>query len=234
MPDLFREGTLEMSQVPLPAPETLAMWGDCMVNRIAVIVCLALVVVEIPNILRVYPSLLRCIPLWKANVDVEHSMGTARTRNTITVVFALLLCVFADRWGIVAPSFKTALPEHLHLAVTAGIIAGALLSRSLLFLLSKFRNRRNEYNATLHNSLYNYLILLSSVMLVTVLLLLAISAADGAIRVVLLVESAFFALLYLIRKGQILASRFSSFATILYLCALEILPIGFLIFVCAL
>lgn len=223
-----------MSQVPLTAPGTAELWGDCMVNRIAVMVCLALIVVEIPNILRIYPSLIRCVPLWKANVDVEHSMGTARTRNTISVVLIPVLCVLADRWRLIAPSFKTALPDYLQLAVTAGIIAGMLLLRRLLFIISRFRNRRNEYNATMQNSLYNYLIILCSVMLVTVLLLLAISAADEVVRVVLLAEAAFFSLLYLVRKSQILSSRFSSFATILYLCALEILPIGILIFVCAL
>ena len=146
----------------------------------------------------------------------------------------LVCCLIADRWELVNPSFKMRLNPELHLLLTSGMVAGTLILRQLLYLASKFRSRTSEYAQTLRHTLYNYLILLTSVMLLTVLLLVALRVEDSVIRMVLYVECIVFYLVHLIYTGQILRSRCGTLATILYLCALEILPFGILIFACTL
>ena len=231
MPDLFKGGSLDMSVTPVPHEAASLVWGDCLVNRIAVLVTLVLLLIELKDLLRLMPFLFRCVSIWKGNMELEHSVNLARTRNTVSLVMALGFCLVADRWGLIAPSFKLDLPAEYQLAVTIGIVSGYVILRRLVNLASRFRGFYNEYNSCLRHSLYNYQILLSVLMILTDLLLVAFRVPYEAGRMVLLVEFGFFALLHLLRSAQILASRCSIFATILYLCALEILPLGILVFV---
>lgn len=233
MPDLFKDGTLEMSTSPLEKIASDTLWQDCIVNRAALIVTLILLLLELTDIIRLYPSLLRCIPLWKGNLELEHSVSLARTRNTIAFIMGLCICLIADRWALVAPSFKTALPAAWQLAVTTGLLAGTLLLRRLLFYLTKFRSTTSEYASTFRHIIFNYMvILLGSLMLLTVVLLVAARVNGLTVRNILYAEAALFYLLHLVRTGQFLRSRCGVLSTILYLCALEIMPAGILIFVC--
>ena len=68
--------------------------------------------------------------------------------------------------------------------------------------------------------------------MVTGVLLGAFKVPDGTVRAILWTEVALAGFLSLLRTGQILRSRYGVFATILYLCALEILPVGLLILTC--
>ena len=223
-----------MSTSPLPQPETIQLWSDCLVNRLAALAVMVLLLVEILDLIRLYPHLLRCMPLWKGNVELEHSVSTARTRNTVAFVMALVCCILADRWELISPSFKMQVPVQWRLALTSALLLGAVLLRRLAYLASPYRSLTSEHALTLRHALFNYFILLVSLMLVSAILMLAFRAPDAVVRKVLLIESAFFAFVHLLRTGQILASRCGTFATFLYLCALEILPIGILVFVCTL
>ena len=234
MPDLFTRGNLEMSATPVPHEAEALMWGDCLVNRIAVLVVMALFIVELAELFRLFPPLLRCLSRWKGNLDLEHSVSMARTRNNVALVTALVMCIIADRWVLTDSSVKASLPAEWRLAFTAALIGGYVVLRQLMYLISRFRSRTNEYALCLRHSMYNYQIMLSTLMLLSVIPLLAFRAPDEIVRIVLLVETAAFTLLYLLRSFQILASRCSNYATILYLCALEILPLGILAFVCTL
>ena len=234
MPDLFKEGVLNMSTEPLGPSAGAPLWEECAVNHWAVVLVLVFFVLELADLIRLYPDLLRCLGRWKGNLDLEHSVSKARTRNTIALVSGLAMCLVADRWGLVAPSFKLVLPAEWQLAVTSGLIVGTVLLRRLLYLGSNFRSLTSEFSQTLRHTIYNYLILLVSLMLVSVVLMVALKVPDTAARAVLYVEAALFYVIHLVRTGQILRSRFGTLATILYLCALEILPVGILIFACTL
>ena len=232
MPELFNPGTLEMSAEPLSRVPSELLWSECLPNRIAVVAALVLLVVELSDLLRLFPALLRCIPRWKGNVELEHSVSMARTRNTVALVAGVLFCIVADRFSLLEPSWRTAIPQEWRLAVTAGLLFGAVVIRRLLYLVSRFRSRTSEFACTVRHTLYNYLILFSALAVLSALLLGACGVPEASVRVVLIVESAMAYVLHLIRTGQIFASRFSVFTTILYLCGLEILPLGILILTC--
>jgi hypothetical protein len=234
MPELFKGGLLHMATDPLAQSGAPQLWADCTLNRWAVVVALILLIIELSEILRIYPHLLRCLSRWKGNADLEHSVSLARTRNTVAFVFGIIFCIIADRCGLVAPTFKLRLPPGWQLAVTTGLIAGATLIRRIAYLCSKFRSSTSEYAMTVRHSIYNYLILLTTLIFLSVLVMVPLHAPDTLARAVLYAECAVFFLLFLIRQGQILRSRCGTLATILYLCALEILPVGILIFACTL
>lgn len=234
MPELFRAGELNMSTAPLEAAGDPAAWADCAVNHWAVVLTLVVLVLGLSDLFRLFPHLLRCMPLWKGNLDLEHSVSMARTRNYIALAAGMAFCIMADRWGLVAPSFKLRLPAEWHLPVATGLLAGFIFLRWLAYMASPFRSRTSEFCTTLRHTIFNYIILLVALMLASVVIMVALHLQDGVVQVVLLVEAALFYLLHLVRSGQIFRSRYGSLATILYLCALEILPVGILIFVCTL
>ena len=234
MPDLFKGGTLDMSTSPLEAAAGTPLWGDCIVNHVAVVVTLVLIIIELTDIIRLYPSLLRCLQRWKGNLELEHSVSLARTRNTVALVAAMAFCLIADRWELVAPSFKMSLPQVWQLPVTAGLLAGAALLRRLLFFATKYRSKTSEFASAFRHIVFNYLILMVSVLLVAVLVLVPLKVPQTTVSSIMYAIVGMFILLHLVRTGQFLSSRCGTLATILYLCALEILPLGILIFVCTL
>lgn len=232
MPDLFKGGGLDMSVTPVPHEAASLAWGDCMVNRIAVIVVMILFILEVADLIRLFPYLLRCMSRWKGNLELEHSVSLARTRNTVSFVTALVLCLIVDCWILDFPSFKTSLPVEWQLAYTGGLILGYVILRRLLYVIFPFRSRINEYDSCLQHCVYNYQILLTCLMMVTVLPLAALKVPADIARNILLIETAVFTALHFLRSGQIFSSRCSNLLAFLYLCALEILPLGILYFAC--
>ena len=232
MPELFQSSNLEMSLTPLSQATAGLAWGDVLSNRIAAIAVLVLLVVELQDIIRVFPALLRCVPLWKGNMELEHSVSQARTRNTVAFVMGLLFCIVADRYSLLNPSFRAMAAPGWQLALTAALLGGAVLLRRLFYIVSPFRSRTAEYACTVRHTLYNYFILFATLALLFFVVLGAIGAEDSAVRVTLYVAAGSVCFLHLLRTGQILRFRYGVFATILYLCALEILPLGILILMC--
>ena len=232
MPELFKEGILNMSTTPLLPSAGAQPWGEFFLNRVAVVLTVVLILIEIADLLRVFPQLWRYISRWKGNIEVEHSVSVARTRNTVALPSVLTIAMLSDYFRLINPGFGAVVAPSWHLLFTFGIIMLALLLRWLFYLCTPLRSKTSEYASTLRHVIFNYLILLSVLMLASALLLMALKVPSAVVRGVLLVESALVFLLHLRRTSQILSSRYGSLATILYLCALEILPVGILIFGC--
>lgn len=232
MPELFSQSTLHMSTSPLEQAASGYLWGGILVNRIAVIVALVLLVVELMDIILLFPHLLRCVPIWKANVELEHSVSLSRTRNTVALVCGVVFCVVADRYSLLDPSWRASAAPEYQLALTAALIFGAVLLRRLLYLMSPLRSRTSEFACTVRHALYNYSILFCVLAVLSTVIMEAARVPAAAGRVVLTVEAAILYLLDIMRTVQILGSRYGVFRTILYLCALELLPLGILIMTC--
>lgn len=232
MPELFSQSTLHMSTSPLEQAASGYLWSGILVNRIAVIVALVLLVVELMDIILLFPHLLRCVPIWKANVELEHSVSLSRTRNTVALVCGVMFCVVADRYSLLDPSWRASAAPEYQLALTAALIFGAVFLRRLLYLMSPLRSRTSEFACTVRHALYNYSILFCVLAVLSTVIMEAARVPAAAGRVVLTVEAAVLYLLDIMRTVQILGSRYGVFRTILYLCALELLPMGILIMTC--
>ncbi|MBO4566775.1 MAG: DUF4271 domain-containing protein [Bacteroidales bacterium] len=231
MPDLF-SSKLEMSTVPLPQEASAVLWSDILVNRVAVILAIVLLLIEISDILILIPHLFRCLPFWKGNMELEHSVSVSRTRNTVALVAVVLFCVVADAYSLFDPSWRTLAPPEYSLLLTAAIVTGFFVIRGLFYLVSPLRSRTAEFACTVRHTFFNYFILFALLAVVTAVLMAALGAGVRAARVVLIVEASAFYLFNILRTSQILSSRYGVFATFLYLCALEFLPAGILIVTC--
>ena len=232
MPEMFDPGTLEMSTSPIVRAASGLLWGEVVVNRIAVIVALVLLVVELSDIILLMPSLLRCLPFWKGNMELEHSVSLSRTRNTVALVCAVLFCIVADRYALFYPSWRSYAGSGYQLAITAAFVFGFALLRRIFYLVSPLRSRTSEFACAVRHTFFNYFILYTVLVLVGAVFLEAFRAPAAVGRGVLLVSGALVYLLDISRTAQILSSRYGLLRTILYLCALELLPAGILILTC--
>lgn len=232
MPELFSSSTLHMSTSPLSGGAAGVMWGDLLSNRIAIMAALVLLVLELQDILRLGPALLRCVPLWKGNVELEHSVSQARTRNTVALVLGILFCIVADRYSLLNPSFRSMVSPPWRLGITSALLLGAFVVRRLLYAVSPFRSKTAEYACTVRHTFYNYFIIFATLSVLSGVVLGAFGTPERIVRSVLMGEALAVWILHLSRTGQILSSRYGVFATFLYLCGLEILPAGLLILTC--
>lgn len=228
--DFFIRGTLEMSR----SPETVrasasVLWGDILANRIMICVCVAVFLLALPAILSILPSVLDCIFRVRAVESLEHSVSLSRTRNLAAVCLVPPFCLTVNRYGIYHPSFLDGMAQGAVLATTFGAIAAFVLIRLLLSLALRSRNlKKDTYDASCH-ALYDIFI---PACLLSVACALAFHAAglrEEVAQSILTGEIIFFWALALIRSAQILGSRCDFFTTILYLCALEILPSALLV-----
>ena len=231
MPDLF-SSTLEMSSTPLPQQASGMLWSDILPNRIAVVVAAVLLLIEIADILMLFPHLMRCIPFWKGNMELEHSVSVSRTRNTVALLAGLLFCLAADSCSLLDPSWREMAPPWARLGITAAIIIGFALLRGLFYLISPLRSRSSEFACTVRHTFFNFFILYAFLAVLSAILMAAVGIGARAARVVLIAEAAVVYLVDIVRTTQILSSKYGVFATILYLCALEFLPAGILIATC--
>jgi len=231
MPDLF-SSKLEMSTTPLPQEASVLLWNDILANRIAVILAIVLLLIEISDILVLIPHLFRCLPYWKGNMELEHSVSVSRTRNTVAIVVAVLFCVAADAFSVFNPSWRAMVPPEYGLLLTMAIFAGFVVLRGLFYLISPLRSRTAEFACTVRHTFFNYFILFALLAVLTSVLMAAFGVGVRAGRIVLIAEAAVVYLFDILRTSQILSSRYGVFATFLYLCALEFLPAGILIVTC--
>ena len=227
--ELFRQGTLEMSATPVGDLAAVPAWSGLLANQLLAVLAVILLVVALPDFLRLLPDLLYSFDRTRGAAALEHSVGQARTRNLIALCFALPFCLVADRYALWRPGFWQAVPAEWSAPAALGGFAAFLLVRELFWLVARPRRLGGEESATLHHAPYNYFILLTILMLVTVGILNLTHTRDGVIHTLLLWETAVVWLVAIFRSGQFLGSFCNVFSTFLYLCALEIIPAALMV-----
>ena len=173
---------------------------------------------------RLLPELLYCFSRPRASVSLEYNTSVVRMRNTAALISILPFCLLADRFGLFRPELWSAVPEEWSAPATVGVFLAYLLLRTVCSALIRPPRLSGTAADAVRRSPWNYFILLTLLMLLTVGLLYIFRPSDTVVRITLYAETALFFLLSLLRSGQILASVFSGLTTILYLCGLELLP----------
>lgn len=222
--DIFSGGRLEMSAEPLGKVIADPAWGDVLVNKILAALAIVLFLIALPDLVRLFPSLLDCCFRTKACTDLEHSVNRARQRNTCSNLLLLPFCLLASRFQLYQSSFfNGSIPFQWKAPATIGVILAYLLLRLLFFFF--FGPNTNRENAQGAHHAGSNIFIVGSVLAFAIAGILSVTGLpDSVIRTVLLWETALFFFLTLIRCGQILAQYCTGFATFLYICALEIAP----------
>lgn len=222
--DIFIQGKLEMSAVPVQEAAQAMLWNDFLLNRVLVAAAVLIGIAGLRDLLRLLPELLYCFSRPRASVSLEYNTSVVRMRNTAALISILPFCLLADRFGLFRPELWSAVPEEWSAPATVGVFLAYLLLRTVCSALIRPPRLSGTAADAVRRSPWNYFILLTLLMLLTVGLLYIFRPSDTVVRITLYAETALFFLLSLLRSGQILASGFSGLTTILYLCGLELLP----------
>lgn len=222
--DIFIQGKLEMSAVPVQEAAQVMLWDDFLLNRVLVVAAVLIGIAGLRDLLRLLPELLYCFSRPRASVSLEYNTSVVRMRNTAALISILPFCLLADRFGLFRPELWSAVPEEWSAPATVGVFLAYLLLRSVCSALIRPPRLSGTAADAVRRSPRNYFILLTLLMLLTAGLLYIFRPSDTVVRITLYAETALFFLLSLLRSGQILASGFSGLTTILYLCGLELLP----------
>lgn len=203
-----------------PAPVgTLPLLGEIMM---VVFILLALLLVG--NFLSIIPHLADSILRARGSTTLEGSVRVSRDRNIIAIVFVIPIIVLMFRYRMYYPDFMKEMTPTARLLATAGVAAGFVLLRHILFVWLK--PRRNDAYVMSQRAGYSFFILLCLVVFLTLGVLALFDAGDLTVRTFLYVEAIIFYAIFFFRRVQILLTGCKPFTTFLYLCALEILPTG--------
>ena len=156
----------------------------------------------------------RCLARGKANVELEHSIQLARTRNRAALLALLPMWLAAERFSLLSESMW----------VTLAILAGYLILRRLVSAVLPAGRLPSESRLAVRRALYTYSIVLSALMTLTVGIWALVRWDTETMRYVFAAEAGVVLMLSFVREAQILNTVFRPFITFLYLCGLELIP----------
>ena len=214
-------GELHMSAEPLATAAGDFVWSEVLLNRILVVLCIVIVLLELKDMIKLTPQLLYCIGRPRSNRSFEYNTSLARMRNVVALSCVLPFCLAIDRYALLRPYF---VDSAWSIPLTVAVVFVYFLLRRGAAGIFHPRRLDSMGRAALARSPYNYFILLTFCVLALVWLLPLFGVGEAAMRVTLLLATGLFFVLSFIRSGQILAGSCAPLPTILYLCGLEILP----------
>jgi len=225
----FTSGRIVLPQTPGDALGSALSWGDYPLPRILVAVSVILLLIALVDLIRLLPDILEAVARWKGNVNLDHNLSIARTRDRVALAFCLPFCLIADRYAFYEPDFLGFLPEGYHVAGVVGVWLLFLLLRMIIFSLWHPKGLDHDHRMAAHCAFFNIFIFFCILMLLTVGVKVLFGLNENIIRLILLGETGLMFLLSWIRTGQILNTQCTGLFTFLYLCALEFAPSGLLV-----
>lgn len=227
--EIFKSGSLVMSSQPLQDTANAIAWGQCLTNRIVIAVAVVLLLLDLVDLLSIFPALTHTFKNSRGAASLEHSVSVARSRNIAAILAAIPFCLICDRFALYPAEYWAMMPYGISLAIIAGVLFAFITVRHFIYISVRPRRHDSENAQAIHRLLYTFFIILVVIMLATVAWMVFRDAPDEKIRRVLYWEMAVLYAFAFFREGQILASHCNGFSTILYLCALELLPLGMLV-----
>ena len=229
MEEVFKSGSLVMSSSPVTDLAQAVRWGELPTNRILAVAAVLLLVLALPDLLRLAPGLLYSFDRTRGSAELEHSLGAARTRNLVALTFILPFCLMLDRYALLRPRFWSLIPPQWSAPAALGLVAAFLLVRALCYALFRPRRLGTEESATLRHLPYNYFILTAVLTLLTAGVCAVAHVPDDVVRTILYWETGLLWGFTLVRSAQFLDGKGFGFTTFLYLCGLEIVPAALLV-----
>ena len=210
----FPGGRLWMSDEPLEALVREASWSQDPVHSVIALLAIVLLIIFMRDYFILWTPIMRCMVRAKANVEMEHSIQLARTRNRAALLMLPPMWLIAERFSIIS--------ERMWLSLA--IMLGYLVAKRLIAELMPLRRITSETRLAVRRALYTYGIVLAFVMLLTVGLWMLVRWNEDAMIWVFAAEAGAALLLSMVREGEILSSTYHPLVSFLYLCALEIVP----------
>ena len=225
---IFRSGELLL---PTAAPEAgvaVAAVPQGWLEPVLILASVFVLMLLLPGVFNAVPAVVRSFTRLRGASNLEGSVRTARDRNITALVLLLPFVLVVNRTGLYSPAFLAPFSPDLRLALLCGVMAAWLILRLLCYAILKPRRGQDAFMLA-RRAVWNTFILLCLLLLPTVGLLGLLGVDEALIRLIVLVEIAFFYALAFLRRGKILLSVCNPLTTFLYLCGLELLPTGLLV-----
>ncbi len=211
----------------MPEIDSITPRSGSWVFDILMLVSVLLVLLFIRNFVEIFPTATNCLFKWKEAARLEFNLKLRRTRNIVFGVLSLPVCLLLDRFFPFPPPFMEGLSPDLHIICTMGIFFVYICLRSLMKVICTGR----KADTLAHNGAFNLFRTLFCIVpplfLLTAGLLTVCGVDETVVKNVVLLEIGLSYLVLFWRQREILIHYRSGLATILYLCGVEILPIGF-------
>lgn len=217
----FVFGTLMMPQEATATSSVpLSVWRQDPALSVVTILAVVIFLIFLKSTYRILPSVFLSIFRWKEGLNLETSVQRSRTRFWVSLAFILPLCLVVNAYLLPSGNILTCLVYF----------TGYFLARSIIYLIFKYKSYNEEYLTYSHRCVYNYLIILSILTLITGSVLHFTGYPPEASRRLILSEILFIYVLCFVRRFHFLRCKYHEFPTFLYLCALEFLPSGLLVY----
>lgn len=180
----------------------------------------------IPHLINTSPSILDSFIWWKGSVPLNSSVSLSRSRNIVAASLIVPFLMIAAGYDLmdIGPDISLISKTGLYFL----IFAAFMLLRALMRLFKSEKISRKDWNCV-HSVERNFFTGMVILELVTLLVSYLFKLDHITAKECILWEICAVFCLFLIRKGQILFHIRNKFIDILYLCTLEILPLGLLI-----
>ena len=204
-------------------------WADTPVNWGLITIFTILFILYLRRIVELLPYLLGGIGRWKVIVNLEDSMGRMRDRNGVAVIMIIPFCLACSYAGLLPFKFLSGLSPGLKTVGVAGIFVGFFLLRAILIEIVGNGKASRDYFQISNRSAYDFFILGTLTLILALGVMSFIGVDNGVMRRISYYILGFVILVNMVRRTQILSNGCNQFTAILYLCALEILPLAILI-----
>ena len=98
----FPGGKLWMSDEPLEAIAREASWSQDPVHSVIALAAIVLLIVFMRDYFILWTPISRCLFRAKANIEMEHSIQLARTRNRAALLMLLPMWLIAERFSLLS------------------------------------------------------------------------------------------------------------------------------------
>jgi len=204
-------------------------WGDSPINWGLITVFTVLFILYLGRLVELLPYLLAGVGRWKAVVNLEDSMGKMRDRNGVAVIMTIPFCLACSKAGLLPMNFLSGLSPGLRtIGVMAVFFAFFVLRAILIEIVGNGKASRDAFQIS-NRCAYNFFILATLVLVLAMGVMYFMNLDEQTIRKVSYYILGVFILINMVRRTQILSNTCNQFTAILYLCALEILPLAILI-----
>lgn len=205
------------------------MQSEVAINIIATLSILC-IIPQLGSVVNLLPSLTGCLIRWKENINIDSNVKISRDRDILALSLFAPLCLTINHFHLFNFRFTEGWTEIAGLGVTAGILIIYMLFRLVCVRVCRPHKTSRKTYSSANTSFYNFFIFTYVILLLSGGLMDFAGVEEVVIKSVMLWLSALIYALYLVRKAQIFASSCSVFNSILYLCALELIPTGLLVF----
>lgn len=227
----FESGKLEMSDsLNFDALAAASPQTESIITSVFMVVFVAIVIFSLRNLIKLLPDLISCYTRKSSCLALEHNVQTSSDRNLAAFALLLPFCLIADRLDLYRPQWLLSVPHGWMSLIALGVGMLYVLLRILATSIVR-RPYHIQFDAwmAVKRCYLSYFILAAVLVAATAGLLSLFGVAQADIRRTAYWEMAVIYFLSFVRNGQILGEYCGGFGTILYLCALEIIPTGALI-----